>query len=331
MSSKNAYPSDVTRAAPFRRCAATTAAMLVTFAATSAFAAEGSSKSADTSDKASDREAAHASLGGDDDEADDEGTKKKDPALAAEPPPEEWRSTDVRELPTKRYYFVGLRYRGNVIPKFMLNMFVDGGKTIYSNTIGAEIDIRKDGFSMIPALSFTEYGTGDVLFKDKNSNDIPGNYSLVNSSMKAIYASIDLLWSAKISQTLDFEYGAGFGLGVIFGDLMNNWVYQTPTGGIEADNGKRYAACPAVGQAGSGCNPRDHRNSDVDKVGGYKESSWFSGGSKPVVFPMISIPQIGLRFKPVKEFEARLGVGFSLTGFWFGLSGNYGLEKRPRP
>jgi hypothetical protein len=29
----------------------------------------------------------------------------------------------------------------------------------------------------------------------------------------------------------------------------------------------------------------------------------------------------------MKQLETRLGVGFSLTGFWFGLSANYGLEK----
>jgi hypothetical protein len=42
---------------------------------------------------------------------------------------------------------------------------------------------------------------------------------------------------------------------------------------------------------------------------------------------MVNIPQLGLRFKPIKQFEGRLGLGFGLTGFWFGLSGDYGLEQ----
>ena len=49
----------------------------------------------------------------------------------------------------------------------------------------------------------------------------------------------------------------------------------------------------------------------------------------PVLFPHRHFPQLGLRYKPIKQFEARLGLGFSLTGFWFGLSGDYGLEKQP--
>jgi hypothetical protein len=257
------------------------------------------------------------------------------PGEGVEPPREEWNIKDVTEVPGKTYLFIGARYRGNVIPKFMLNMFVDEGATFYSNSIGIELDMRKDGFSLIPALSFTEYGTGgDVLFKEKGSKDIAGNYSFVNSGMKAIYATADLLWSVKISKNVDFEYGAGFGLGVVFGDLANNWVYKDdPNGPLVGSNGTHYSKCTAEGQGGSqsGCNKADHQNASTAKVGNYTEPGWLNGGSKPVIFPWISIPQIGLRFKPIKQFEGRLGLGFSLTGFWFGLNGAYGLEQKPKP
>jgi hypothetical protein len=212
----------------------------------------------------------------------------------------------------------------------MLNLFVDEGATVYSNTIAIELDMRKDGFSLIPALGFTEYGTGDILFKEKGSKDIPGNYSYVNSSMKAIYATADLLWSVKMSKNFDFEYGAGFGLGVIFGDLVNNWVYQDPTGPLVGGNGQHYNKC-AAGGTQPGCNGAEHKNASTLKTGDYTEPSWTNGGSKPVVFPWISLPQFGLRYKPVKNFVARLGVGFALTGFWFGLNGEYGLEQKPKP
>ena len=256
------------------------------------------------------------------------------PPAAVEPPHEEWDIKDVTEVDGKKYLFIGARYRGNIIPKFMLNLFVDEGATVYSNSIAVELDMRKDGFSLIPALGFTEYGTDDILFKQKGEKDIPGNYSFVNSSMKALYATADLLWSAKISKNFEFEYGAGFGLGIIFGDLANNWVFQDDVNGtLSASNGHKYSKCQFEGQggAGSGCNKADHKNTDTAKVGNYTEPSWFSGGSKPVVFPWISIPQLGLRYKPVKNFVARLGVGFALTGFWFGLNGEYGLEQKPQP
>lgn len=259
-------------------------------------------------------------------------TADAEPAAASnvEPPKEEWDIKDVEENPQKTYLFVGLGYRGNIIPKFLLNGFVDEGATIYSNTIGASIDIRRNNFSLIPTLRFTEYGTDDILFKQKNSTDIAGNYAMVNSGLKAIYATADLLWSARISKNVQFEYGAGFGIGYMFGNLVNNWVQEAPNGSLQAENGKSYAPCAAVGAPGTGCNKLDHQNSPTDKVGGYIEKSWFQGGSRPSIFPWISVPEFGLRIKPIKNFVGRIGLGFSLTGFWFGVNGAYGLEQKPK-
>lgn len=298
--------------------------------------AAGDAKKADETKKADDTKKADEKKADDAKPADD--TKKPEDsaqvgsanASTVEPPHEEWDVRDVTERPDKRYLFIGARYRGNIIPQFMLNLFVDEGATVYSNTIAIELDMRKDGFSLIPALGFTEYGTGDILFKEKGSKDIPGNYSYVNSSMKALYATVDLLWSAKISKQLEFEYGAGFGLGVIFGNLVNNWVYEDPTGSLVGSNGNHYAKCQSGGTQ-AGCNAAEHKNTDTLKVGDYTEASWANGGSKPNVFPWISIPQLGLRYKPVKNFVARIGMGFALTGFWFGLNGSYGLEQKPQP
>jgi hypothetical protein len=242
---------------------------------------------------------------------------------------DDWDVYDVAEKPGKSYFFVGLRYRGNIIPQFMLNIFVDEGKTIYTNMIGAEFDLRKDGFSLIPALSYHELGTGDILFHQKGTKDVPQNYSVVNSSMKIVYATADLLWSTKISKNVEFEYGAGFGIGAVFGDLSNNWVQGDPNGPLVGSNGQHYSRCQTVGAAGTGCNAVDHQNSQVNKVGNYTEPSWFNGGSKPAVFPWLSVPQIGLRIKPIKNFVGRVGLGFALTGFWFGINAEYGLEKKP--
>jgi hypothetical protein len=257
----------------------------------------------------------------------------KSPA-GTEPPHDEWDIKDVEEKENKTYLFVGLRYRGALIPKFMLNIFVDEGKSVYTNTVGLELDIRKEGFSLIPALSYAELGTGDILFKEKGAKEtIAGNYNLVNSSLKVIYATADLLWSTKISKNVEFEYGAGFGFGVVFGDLVTNWVkFDTSANApLRDDSGRGFTKCTAVEPSGTGCNKADHQNSEKDKVNNYVEPSWFGGGSTPSLFPWIAVPQIGLRFKPIKQFVGRLGIGFSLTGFWFGLSGQYGLEQQPKP
>jgi len=254
-------------------------------------------------------------------------TKK---ALPETPPEKAWDLSDTREDPNKRYYFFGLRYRGDVIPQFIINAFVDGGSTIYSNAVGVELDSRKDGFSTVFNLTLQNYNTGDLLFLQKDKPQTANNYSVVNSSLNAIYAAVDLLWSVPMDtgHHWDFEYGLGVGLGVVFGALHDDWVY----GGVGAAgqyydpaSNQHFQQCKTVNDDPA-CQPANHSNATVNKVGNYSEESGIAG-PKPILFPMVNIPEIGLRYKPVKTFEARLGIGFSLTGFWFGISGDYGLEK----
>jgi hypothetical protein len=239
--------------------------------------------------------------------------------------PGDWR--DVGERPGERQLYVGLRYHGTVIPRFMMNIFVDGGATAYSNTVGIELDVRHDHYSVIPSLSYTEYGLGETLFLQKNHDpSSAANWSDVSSGLKAIYASVDFLWSTRIHRNIDLEYGLGVGLAILLGDLTNNWVYSDPNGALQSA-GARFSACRSEAD-GFGCSRIDHGNSDVAKVGGYIEPSWFSGGVRPSFYLRVA-PLIGLRFKPLRDVEARFQLGFSLTeGFFFGLSGNYRLPTK---
>jgi len=250
------------------------------------------------------------------------------------PPEPEYDIWNTKETADKRYYFVGLQYRGTVIPQFLMNLFVNDGDTVYSNSIGAEIDIRKGGQSLIPWIKYTDYNTGDIEFYEKGQPGTGNNRSVVNSSLKALYLGIDELWSVPVANHLDFEFGFGVGVGAVWGDLMNNWVYKDAAGPLFASNGNHYSQCKSQSAPGlaandpeNGCNPANHTNHDPAKVGGYIEKNWFDGGPVPVVFPHISIPQFSLRYKPIKQFEARVSLGFCLTGFWFGLSADYGLER----
>ncbi len=257
------------------------------------------------------------------------------PVTTVEAPPGE-SDFDVAEKEHKTYYFVGARYRGTVIPKFMVNIFVDEGATFYSNMTGIEFEIRKDHFSLIPALNFVEYGFDPTLFFDKtgkNGAANEGNWTVVHSNLKGIYLTLDLLWSTPIQKHIDFEYGIGVGVGAIFGNIYNDWATKSAPGGntaithATASDGSVYYECQTPGPAGSGCDPNSHTTKDPAKVNGYSEKTWASGGSIPNVFLHLALPQLGFRFKPVKQFAGRIGFGFSLTGFFFGISGDYGLPE----
>ncbi len=243
------------------------------------------------------------------------------PAAAPEPAP-----NDPTEDPLKSYDFVGLRYRATVLPAAMLHLFADGGQTIVTNSFGVEFDHRKDGFSMVPWLVYTSYGTGNLLFLQKNEPEQPQYYSMVNSGLKSIAVGIDLLWSVQLSRDFAFEIGGGLSLGYIFGSLIDNWVYTNPNGPLVGANGTHYSPC-ASGDTFTGCNSIDHKNATTLKTGGYVEPNGIVG-PVPVLLPNFYIPDVGVRYKPVQQLEVRANVGFSLTGFFFGLSGDYGIPEK---
>lgn len=261
----------------------------------------------------------------------EEPAPKKPAADVPNNPPEvsAWDIGDTREEPGKSYLFLGLRYRGTVIPQFLENIFVNDGATIYSNSFGIEFDLRKNGASTIPWIQYADYDTGDILFFQKGQPNSDSFHSVVNSSLKAIYIGVDQLWSTNlVPNKLDFEYGFGVGIGFVFGNLVNDWVFDSGSTGPLVGDGHHYTPC-ATTTDGNGCNPANHTDPNPPHVGGHVEPNWLGGGSVPVIFPHIAVPQLSLRYKPIKQLETRLSLGFSLTGFWFGLSADYGFEHRP--
>jgi hypothetical protein len=249
------------------------------------------------------------------------------PAPSSSPQPGDWR--DPAEGAGKRLLFIGLRYRGTIVPQFLMNAFVDEGRSVYSNTVGVELDVRKDRFSLVPHLAYTDYAMDDTLFHNQGeSRDAVGEWSYSRSSLKALYFGIDLLWSARLHRMLDFEFGLGVGVAYVFGDLVVNWVYKDMNGRFLSSDGQRFSGCRTQAD-GPGCATADHTGADTAKVGGYIEKNWISGGPIPSFFARISLPILGLRWKPVRDVEMRVQAGWSLTeGPCFGLSANYRLPTR---
>lgn len=221
------------------------------------------------------------------------------------------------EDPLQRYHFIGLRMRLAYVPKFMFSLFAaDGGKGVFSPSIGIEYASRRGNFEWVPWLAYASYAMGDVAVKAKTDPD--DAYEIVNSTMKSITGGVDAIWSFPIHpKGLSFTLGGGVGVGVVFGNLYRTQAY--PKDGNPSDVGS-YVKCTGPGQ------PHPYCGNDNNHYGDYQEPSWFDGGSKPVVFPWIAIPQIGLRYKPHRRFVMRFDTGLSIPGpFFFGLSGQYGI------
>lgn len=263
-----------------------------------ALANEGTDTNDESAEKGADEKSDDAAEAGDKDEGERAADKAATDGGAA---------ASVVEEKGKTYRFVGARYRLILVPKFMISLFSDGGTTVGVHSFGPEFAIRKDGFEYNFGLRYAGYGMSDTPFKAKSDGE--DAWELVESHVKVLYLTADFLWSKELSPELAINYGAGAGLGLVFGSLYRNQATRAPDGS--------FVRCAGPG-AGPYCgNDNNHYNN-------YEEPSWANGGSKPVIFPWLAV-QTGLRYKPDPKFVARLDVGFGLSGFFFGLGADYGL------
>ena len=278
---------------------------------------EDSKKTESASDEKGDEKKDEAATGEGETKGEAEASAKADAAPRKDAAAKD--SNSPFEEPGKTYYFVGLRYRGIVVPQFIQGFFATGGTTLYVNAIGPEFGIRKDGFEfgLSPWLAF--YDMSDTAFKGKN--DPEEAWELINSNITMLYLTSDFLWSHPLTPELAINYGLGAGFGFVFGSLHRVQSYPGP--GVTDPN--KYSKCIGPGNpmvpAPSGNQYCDASN---DHYGNYSEPSWANGGSKPILFPWL-VAQTGLRFKPSRRIAMRLDLGFGTSGFFFGLGGDYGL------
>jgi hypothetical protein len=217
------------------------------------------------------------------------------------------------ELPKKTYYFVGLRYRGMLLPKFMMNLFGDGGRSVYVNGFGPEFTVRRDNFEYVLSAWYAYYSMDRTPFKA--SSDPVQAYELVKAHLNVLYLTSDFNWTSQISPVFGLNLGIGAGFGFVWGELVRDQAYPNGRGGYtKCESDPAYGGDPHGGYCGT----------DNHHYGNYQEPSWANGGSKPIVFPWLAL-QTGIRIKPHRNFMARIDLGWAITGPFFGVSGNYGL------
>ena len=228
-------------------------------------------------------------------------------------------SSDPTEKEGQTYYYLGLRYRHTFLPTGMLHLFVDGGpqSAVSIPSFGVEGSMRKDNFEIIGAITYADYSLSEFPFKGKSEADTA--YEIVKSNLKLINLSADFLWGTDFSPKFAFQYGVTAGIAIVLGDLHRNQA--KPASGSAPGDPNSYVKCNGVKDPGSGAYCDDSN----DHYGDYTDASWFNGGKKPNFYPIFG-PMFAFRYKPAKQFVARLDGGFNLfSGFFFGLAANYGF------
>lgn len=257
--------------------------------------------------------------------ADEEPVAEQEPAPAeadatADATADAERGESAVELPGETYRFIGARYRGIIVPKFMINLFAEGGKTVFVHAFGPEFAIRKDGFEYNLGAWLGLYNMDPVALKGKD--DPTAAWETVSSEIKVLYLTSDFLWSHEFSPEFALNYGVGAGFGIVFGDLHRN---QTrPESAADIGDPDSWVNCTGPDDPLGTVDGVDYCDTDNEHYGDYTEPSWANGGSKPLLFPWLAL-QTGLRYKASRRFVARLDLGFGTSGFFFGLGADYGL------
>ena len=224
------------------------------------------------------------------------------------------------EDPKTTYYFVGVRYRAQVVPQFMLNLFASGGTTVFANGVGPELTVRKNDFEYVFSAWWTSYAFDWTPFKGKSDPNTA--WELVKSSIQVVYLTTDFNWTHQVSPAFGLNLGLGAGIGVVFGNLSRVQAYPKP--GTLGNNPGDYLPCPSAGASPNPPTSDGFCAHDNNHYPGYTEPSWANGGQKPIFFPWLGLGT-GVRIKPHRNFMMRIDVGWGLIGPYFGASGSYGI------
>ncbi|WP_438019669.1 hypothetical protein WMF18_11605 [Sorangium sp. So ce315] len=231
----------------------------------------------------------------------------------------------------QRDVWLGAGFQGFFIPQIAFQLLGEGGRDVLVPGGDIALSTRLGRFDLVFSVAYARFWMPETPFKPKGHPDT--DYEIVESDLQALQAGARLVWNVPLDrdEVFAFRLGAGLGVGWTFlGDLRRTQAY--PGDAVPGDPSTfvpgdpyRYKKCRAPNDpAGSFryCNQLDY---DADHYPGYVEPSWFTRpkgrpqGLKPVVYPWLVLPEIGLALRPWDRVAFDLRVGASVTGVLGGL------------
>ncbi len=200
---------------------------------------------------------------------------------------------EKREAKLAAEYGVGARFRMIYVPTLILELFVDEASSrILQPGFGLELARRKRNVEVVLGVEF-ERATPDDGFwlgKDQDPN-APGETPdyLEFDGLGWISADVAVRWTAPFNDKLAFRYGAGLGLGVVLGEVL-----QTDT-----------TCAPGTDDITQDCMP------DTVAAEGRQLDE---PADLPPVFPVVEL-LIGLQWRPAPKVTINLDAGIRTAPF----------------
>src|SRR5262249_40878459 len=147
----------------------------------------------------------------------------------------------------------------------------------------------------------------------------------VSSTLQALTATVDLMWSFPLdaAKTVKFRVGGGVGFGWMFlGDMGR--VQSYPQNGMPGDP-STYLKCRGPNNPIGTfryCNALDQPAAPCP---GYSAPGWVPGGLPPPLSPWLGLPQFGAPFLPSRVAAVDVETGVSLSGIRTSVGFRVGL------
>lgn len=219
--------------------------------------------------------------------------------------------------------WIGARFRGFLMPKFLVNTVYDSGATLFAPGGGLTLSTRAGDATLVFSAAYANYRVPEMPIKPVGTPDT--EYEIVESDLQAVFATIDILWNRQLDDAGRWSVRLGLGVGAgwfFYGNLYRSQAYPTTTSGSDP---YLYAKCRAPNNPPGSFRYCNQLDADADHYPGYTEPSWFQGGKLPTVFPFLAIPEIGLSWTPTPKVGIDLEVAATVSGLMMGLGFRYGL------
>jgi hypothetical protein len=227
---------------------------------------------------------------------------------------------EADEAPSEHGLTLGARFQGVIVPEFAFRIFGEGGATVFAPGGAITLGYPTSGPELVFALGYSSFGMGETAYRPRGAPDT--DYEILESSLMALSATVDIMWSIALDDAERFQVRLGGSLGLgwtFYGDLHRTQAYP------DDDEDGAYLPCDGPNDPAGSYRYCNELDKDAEHYDGYSEPSWFEGGARPLIYPWLVLPQLGMRFQPYDALSIDVEGGIALAGFVVQLGARHAL------
>lgn len=209
--------------------------------------------------------------------------------------------------------FIGVNYRGYLFPKFLTNIFGEGGRSFVAPGAGVSYTRSSGALDVTFSVDYAAFLMGPTPFKPSGTPDT--EYEILQSDLASLHATVQFQWNKPLDakKRIRLRLGAGIGFGLmIFGNLYRTQAY--PASLVPGDP-YSYLPCQGPNNPPGSFRYCNQLDKDAYRYPGYREPSWFNGGIRPTIYPWVALPIVGLSFRPSERVAIDIDLAPSIAGF----------------